>query len=135
MCPRCQVSLRGTESRAQVASSRRARYGAVTLSLVFATSTGVPVATIVNLAGPKPQAEFLRFDSFDRGYFNGWDLKSAMHPQTILAYAFNDRALAPAHGAPLRLIIPFRYGARSLKAITDIQFTATTFVPAKPWPT
>jgi hypothetical protein len=30
--------------------------------------------------------------------------------------------------------VPFRYGARSLKAITDIQFTATTFAPAKPWP-
>ena len=43
--------------------------------------------------------------------------------------------LAKQHGAPLRLIVPFRYGARSLKAIREIQFTATTFTPPKPWPT
>jgi DMSO/TMAO reductase YedYZ molybdopterin-dependent catalytic subunit len=53
----------------------------------------------------------------------------------VLAWLLNDEPIPPQHGAPLRLIIPFRYGARSLKAITDIQFTATTFAPAKPWPT
>ena len=37
--------------------------------------------------------DYIRFDSFDSKYFNGWDLKSAMHPQTILAYAWNDRPL------------------------------------------
>ena len=36
---------------------------------------------------------YLRFDSFDSDYYNGWDLKSAMHPQTILAYAHNDQPL------------------------------------------
>ena len=42
---------------------------------------------------PLPEARYLRFDSFDSGYSNGWDLASAMHPQTILAYAQNDRPL------------------------------------------
>ena len=47
------------------------------------------------MAEPTDEARYLRFDSFDAGYSNGWDLKSAMHPQTILAYAFNDRPLGP----------------------------------------
>ncbi len=46
----------------------------------------------------------------------------------------NDQPIPPDHGAPLRLIIPFRYGARSLKAITEIQFTAMLFASPKPWP-
>src|SRR5258706_424708 len=68
-----------------------------------ATWTGASLASIVNLVEPRRTARYLRFDSFDNGYFNGWDLASAMHPQTILAYAFNDHFLTPAHGAPLRL--------------------------------
>ena len=58
-----------------------------------------------------------------------------MHPQVVLAWELNDAPIPPQHGAPLRLIVPFRYGARSLKAIQEIQFTATTFTPPKPWPT
>ena len=54
------------------------------------------------LAQPKPEARYLRFDSFDSDYYNGWDLTSAMHPQTILAYAYNDRPLMiePRRAAP-----------------------------------
>ena len=88
------------------------------------TWTGVPVATVAALARPKPQAEFLRFDSFDKGYFNGWDMKSAMHPQTILAYAFNDRPLSPARGAPLRLYSPVKLGYKLTKYLTAMTFTA-----------
>jgi DMSO/TMAO reductase YedYZ molybdopterin-dependent catalytic subunit len=44
----------------------------------------------------------------------------------------NDRPIPPEHGAPLRLVVPFRYGARSLKAITEIQLTATSFPPPLP---
>src|SRR5262249_8872695 len=64
----------------------------------IASWTGVPVSTIAALVEALPTANYLRFDSFDEGYFNGWDLKSAMHPQTILAYAFNDQPLHPDHG-------------------------------------
>ena len=81
-----------------------------------------------------------RFASYGRligsdGYYIDEDMATLMHPQVVLAWLLNDEPIPPQHGAPLRLIVPFRYGARSLKAITDIQFTATTFVPAKPWPT
>jgi DMSO/TMAO reductase YedYZ molybdopterin-dependent catalytic subunit len=87
------------------------------------TWTGVPVATVVGLAEPKAEAAYLRFDSFDARYFNGWDLKSAMHPQTILAYAFNDRPLGPARGAPLRLYSPAKLGYKLTKYLTAMTFT------------
>jgi DMSO/TMAO reductase YedYZ molybdopterin-dependent catalytic subunit len=49
----------------------------------------------------------------------------------MLAWMMNDEPISPDHGAPLRLIIPFRYGRRSLKAITDIVF-ATPALPTPP---
>jgi DMSO/TMAO reductase YedYZ molybdopterin-dependent catalytic subunit len=87
------------------------------------TWTGVPVSAIVALVDPAPHAGFLRFDSFDSGYFNGWDLASAMHPQTILAYAFNDRPLGVERGAPLRLYSPVKLGYKMTKYLTGIRFT------------
>jgi DMSO/TMAO reductase YedYZ molybdopterin-dependent catalytic subunit len=89
----------------------------------IATWTGVPVATIAALAEPLPEARYLRFDSFDQHYFNGWDLKSAMHPQTMLAYGFNDQALRPDHGAPLRLYSPIKLGYKLTKYLTRMSFT------------
>lgn len=88
-----------------------------------ATWTGVPLATVAATVEPAGSARYLRFDSFDNGYFNGWDMKSAMHPQTILAYAFNDRPLMPDHGAPLRLYSPIKLGYKLTKYLTGITFT------------
>jgi DMSO/TMAO reductase YedYZ molybdopterin-dependent catalytic subunit len=90
----------------------------------IASWTGVPVATVAALVEPLPGARYLRFDSFDEDYFNGWDLKSAMHPQTILAYAFNDQPLRPDHGAPLRLYSPIKLGYKLTKYLTRMTFTA-----------
>src|SRR2546425_108971 len=64
----------------------------------IATWTGVPFQAFATLAGVQAEARYVRFDSFDADYYNGWDLKSAMHPETILAYGFNDRELMPEHG-------------------------------------
>jgi DMSO/TMAO reductase YedYZ molybdopterin-dependent catalytic subunit len=88
-----------------------------------ATWTGVPLSVIVNMVQPKPEARYLRFDSFDSRYFNGWDLASAMHPQTILAYAYNDRPLMAQHGAPLRLYSPIKLGYKMTKYLTAMSFT------------
>jgi DMSO/TMAO reductase YedYZ molybdopterin-dependent catalytic subunit len=88
------------------------------------TWTGAPLASIFALVQPTAAARFLRFDSFDRGYSNGWDLESAVHPQTILAYAFNDQPLTPSRGAPLRLYSPIKLGYKMTKYLTVMTFTA-----------
>jgi DMSO/TMAO reductase YedYZ molybdopterin-dependent catalytic subunit len=87
------------------------------------TWTGVPVSTIAALVEPTADARYLRFDSFDSGYYNGWDLTSAMHPQTILAYGFNDHPLMMNHGAPLRLYSPIKLGYKMTKYLTAMTFT------------
>jgi DMSO/TMAO reductase YedYZ molybdopterin-dependent catalytic subunit len=87
------------------------------------TWTGVPVSTVLAMVEPTAQARYLRFDSFDSGYYNGWDLTSAMHLQTILAYAFNDRPLMMNHGAPLRLYSPVKLGYKLTKYLRAMTFT------------
>jgi hypothetical protein len=59
----------------------------------------------------------------DQGYSVGIDTPSAIHPQTLLAYEMNGDALTPEHGAPLRLVIPVKYGLKWLKRIGTIRFT------------
>jgi DMSO/TMAO reductase YedYZ molybdopterin-dependent catalytic subunit len=87
------------------------------------TWTGVPVSVIAELARPLPDARYLRFDSFDSGYSNGWDLASAMHPQTILAFAFNNRPLTRERGAPVRLYSPIKLGYKMTKYVSAMSFT------------
>jgi DMSO/TMAO reductase YedYZ molybdopterin-dependent catalytic subunit len=87
------------------------------------TWTGVPVASVVAMVEPTGEAKYLRFDTFDANYYNGWDRESALHPQTILAYAYNNRPLTPAHGAPLRLYSPVKLGYKLTKFLTRLTFT------------
>ena len=61
----------------------------------------------------------------DEEYYVGLDMKSAMHPQTLLAYQHNGKPLADEHGAPLRLVIPVKYGIKNIKRIGQIRYTAT----------
>jgi DMSO/TMAO reductase YedYZ molybdopterin-dependent catalytic subunit len=89
----------------------------------LATWHGVPISTVAERCQPFPAARYIRFASFDSDYSNGWDLASAMHPQTILAYGMNDRALAPAHGAPLRLYSPTKLGYKLTKYLVSMTFT------------
>lgn len=88
--------------------------------------TGVRFADVANMLGVLPTATYCRFIAADR-YWSEEEVKTMMHPQVLLAWMLNDAPIPPKHGAPLRLVIPFRYGARSLKAITEIQFTASSF--------
>jgi DMSO/TMAO reductase YedYZ molybdopterin-dependent catalytic subunit len=96
--------------------------------------TGVRFSELVKMIGAQSFANYVRLVGSD-GYYIDEDISTMMNPQVVLTWLLNDQPLPPQHGAPMRLIIPFRYGARSLKAITDIQFTATTFQPLPPWPT
>ncbi len=84
---------------------------------------GVPVSAVVERCRPRREARFIAFTSFDAGYANGWDLASAMHPQTILAYGMNDNPLPAAHGAPLRLYAPTKLGYKMTKYLLGMTFT------------
>lgn len=67
----------------------------------------------------------------DENYYVGLDLKSAMHPQTLLAYEYDGNPLPPEHGAPLRLVIPVKYGIKNIKRIGTIGYTSKK--PADYW--
>ena len=88
----------------------------------IATWTGVPVSSVLAMVEPLPSARYLRFDTFDSGYSNGWDLTSAMHPQTILAYGMNGRPLTPNYGAPIRLYGSVKLGYKLVKYVTEVNF-------------
>jgi DMSO/TMAO reductase YedYZ molybdopterin-dependent catalytic subunit len=83
---------------------------------------GVRVNEIAKLAGLDPAAKYVEFRSFDSNYWSGWDLPSAMHPQTLLAYRMNGHELQPAHGAPLRLYSAVKLGYKNVKYLTEINF-------------
>jgi DMSO/TMAO reductase YedYZ molybdopterin-dependent catalytic subunit len=69
--------------------------------------------------------EFVGMETEDKKYYVGLDMPSAMHPQTLLAYEMNDKPLPIRNGAPLRLIIPVKYGIKNLKQISAISFSNT----------
>lgn len=88
----------------------------------IASWSGTPVSAIVERCQPLPGARYILFKSFDADYSNGWDIASALHPQTILAYAMNDNSLPPAHGAPLRLYSPTKLGYKMTKYLVSMTF-------------
>jgi DMSO/TMAO reductase YedYZ molybdopterin-dependent catalytic subunit len=67
--------------------------------------------------------DYVGMQTPDKGYYVGIDMPSAMHPQTLLAYEMNDKPLPLQNGAPLRLIIPVKYGIKNLKRIGSITFS------------
>ena len=85
---------------------------------------GVAVSAIVERCRPAAAARYIEFVSFDSDYSNGWDMASALHPQTILAYGMNDNPLPPAHGAPLRLYSPTKLGYKMTKYLVSMTFSA-----------
>jgi DMSO/TMAO reductase YedYZ molybdopterin-dependent catalytic subunit len=85
------------------------------------TWTGVKFSDFADKLGLVPGVHYARFIASDRMYVDE-PLTTLRHPQVMLAWLMNDAPIPPKHGAPLRLIIPFRYGQRSIKAITEIVF-------------
>ena len=59
----------------------------------------------------------------DEEYYVSLDMPGALHPQTLLAYEMNGQPLNDAHGAPLRLVIPVKYGIKNIKRIGRIEYT------------
>jgi len=56
-------------------------------------------------------------------YVEGLRIDEAMHPLTILAVGMYGESLPKQNGAPLRLVVPWKYGFKSIKAIVKIEFT------------
>ena len=95
--------------------------------------TGVRFSDVADMLGLNPGVHYCRFVSADRHYVDE-AVATLRHPQVMLVWMMNNQPLAPRHGAPLRLIVPFRYGNRSIKAITEMVF-ATPSLPMPPLPT
>lgn len=66
---------------------------------------------------------YVGIETPDGEYYVGLDIESALHPQTLLCYEMNGQPLTPEHGAPLRLVIPVKYGIKNIKRIGTIRFT------------
>lgn len=95
---------------------------------------GFPLKKLLNEVEPTSDASYVRFESlYDPGqmpnqkttifhwpYIEGLRLDEAMHDLTLLAMGLYGKPLPPQNGAPLRLVIPWKYGFKSIKAIVKI---------------
>jgi DMSO/TMAO reductase YedYZ molybdopterin-dependent catalytic subunit len=116
--------LRSLPSRSQIT-----RHDCVEGWSAIAKWKGVPLAEIVRRAQPRPEAKYVAFhcmdsDSDGTSYYESLDLVDANHPQTILAYEMNNRALPIEHGAPLRLRVENQLGYKQAKYIQKVEFVS-----------
>jgi methionine sulfoxide reductase catalytic subunit len=102
---------------------------------------GVPLASILKRLEPQGSAKYVAFDTLvrpsempgQRGvfqplpwpYVDGLRLDEAMHPLTILAVGLYGETLANQNGAPIRLVVPWKYGFKGVKSIVKISLTET----------
>lgn len=90
---------------------------------------GPQLSRVLDLAGLRDKARYIVFrcaDSlYERPYYESIDLIDALHPQTILAWAMNNRTLPVAHGAPLRLRVERQLGYKHAKFIMAVEAVAS----------
>lgn len=98
---------------------------------------GVPLGPVLQQAGVQSGAKYVAFETvfrpdemrgqkarlMDFPYREGLRLDEAMHPLTILATGLYDQPLLPQNGAPIRLVVPWKYGFKSIKSIVRITLT------------
>ncbi len=84
---------------------------------------GVRLRDLIQIAQPKETVRYVYFQSAD-GYYESWDLRSCLHPQTLMAYQKNGEPLPIANGAPLRLAAPIKLGYKHSKWVTRIMLTS-----------
>ncbi len=83
---------------------------------------GVPLATVLHLVGPRPEARFVRFIAHGRrSHDTSLPLDDALRLGTLLAWEVDGAALPIEHGGPLRAITPGRYFYKSLKWLREIE--------------
>jgi methionine sulfoxide reductase catalytic subunit len=95
---------------------------------------GFELAGLLNRVGVQPSAKFVAFETLvrpeempgvaspfiDWPYREGLRLDEAMHPLTILATGLYGEAMPKQNGAPIRLVVPWKYGFKSIKSIVRI---------------
>ncbi|HEX4794712.1 MAG TPA: protein-methionine-sulfoxide reductase catalytic subunit MsrP [Humisphaera sp.] len=98
---------------------------------------GLPLARVLDRVEPKPSAKYVAFETvmnraqmpgqrehiLEWPYVEGLRMDEAMHPLTILASGLYGRELPPQDGAPLRLVVPWKYGFKGIKSIVKISLT------------
>jgi DMSO/TMAO reductase YedYZ molybdopterin-dependent catalytic subunit len=67
--------------------------------------------------------QYAALETPDGAYYVGMDVESALHPQTLLCLDMGGEPLTAAHGAPVRLAVPVKYGFKSIKRVGRIRFT------------
>ncbi|MEQ1546370.1 protein-methionine-sulfoxide reductase catalytic subunit MsrP [Methyloglobulus sp.] len=93
---------------------------------------GFPLASLLKLVKPLSTAKFVKFTSvyqheimhnvmLEWPYVEGLRIDEAIHPLTILAVGMYGNTLPKQNGAPLRLVVPWKYGFKSIKAIVKIE--------------
>ena len=76
---------------------------------------------LLRLTGVPPDLAWVRVDCADK-YYDFVRIDDLAHPRTLFAVGLNGEALTPEHGAPLRLVLPAKYGYKSSKLITKLTF-------------
>ncbi|UXY52209.1 protein-methionine-sulfoxide reductase catalytic subunit MsrP [Pseudomonas tohonis] len=110
---------------------------------------GFPLAELLRLVEPTGNAKFVRFETrlapeemagvrsgfslIDWPYMEGLRMDEAMHPLTLIAVGMYGRVLPNQNGAPLRLVVPWKYGFKSIKSIVRISLVADQ--PKTTWET
>jgi len=97
---------------------------------------GIPLSEVLKRAEPQGKAAFVAFTTLSRPsempgqrtaslewpYVEGLRMDEAMHPLTILAVGLYGKTLMNQNGAPIRLVVPWKYGFKSIKSIVQIKF-------------
>lgn len=101
--------------------------------------TGFPLSRLIEMAKPRSEARFVRFltaskpdqmpgirgnPEYPWPYFEGLRMDEAMHPLTFVAVGVYGRPLPKQMGAPLRLVVPWKYGYKSPKSLVKLEFIA-----------
>ena len=106
---------------------------------------GVELREVIRRLDPGPDARFVAFTTLadreqmpgirwpvlDWPYREGLRMDEAMHPLSLLATGMYGRDLPNQNGAPLRLVVPWKYGFKSIKSIVGLRFTPD--MPATSW--
>ena len=106
---------------------------------------GFELADLLNMAGVQSQAKYVAFQTLyrpeemrgqnypvlDWPYVEGLRLDEAMHPLTLMANGIYGKQIPNQNGAPLRLVVPWKYGFKSIKSIVKISLTDT--MPPTSW--